>query len=94
MPLQPFSDHLGFLLAILDPPIKHVHLQEAAPYLRKGSSVIFISSIAGYQPQASMAMYGVTKTALFGLTKVLLVSHSDLHQVFYFCHKNIRSQSG
>lgn len=46
-------------------------LQEAAPHLQKGSSVILISSIAGYQPQASMAMYGVTKTALFGLTKAL-----------------------
>nr|XP_027089449.1 tropinone reductase-like 3 [Coffea arabica] len=46
-------------------------LQEAAPYLKKGSSVVLISSIAGYQPQASMAMYGVTKTALLGLTKAL-----------------------
>ncbi|KAG9455113.1 hypothetical protein H6P81_008017 [Aristolochia fimbriata] len=46
-------------------------LQAAAPHLRKGSSVIFISSIAGYQPQQSMAMYGVTKTALLGLTKAL-----------------------
>ncbi|ESR63072.1 hypothetical protein CICLE_v10017501mg [Citrus x clementina] len=26
---------------------------------------------AGYQPQSSMAMYGVTKTALLGLTKAL-----------------------
>ncbi|KAM7264028.1 hypothetical protein ACFE04_001711 [Oxalis oulophora] len=46
-------------------------LQDAAPYLAKGSSVIFISSIAGYQPQGAMAMYGVTKTALLGLTKAL-----------------------
>ncbi|KAL3519397.1 hypothetical protein ACH5RR_017546 [Cinchona calisaya] len=46
-------------------------LQEAAPYLKKGSSVILISSIAGYQPESSMAMYGVTKTALLGLTKAL-----------------------
>ncbi|XP_068668670.1 short-chain dehydrogenase/reductase SDRA-like isoform X1 [Aristolochia californica] len=46
-------------------------LQAAAPYLWKGSSVIFISSIAGYSPQQSMAMYGVTKTALLGLTKAL-----------------------
>ncbi|GKV14934.1 hypothetical protein SLE2022_321070 [Rubroshorea leprosula] len=46
-------------------------LQDAVPYLQKGSSVVFISSIAGYQPQASMAMYGVTKTALLGLTKAL-----------------------
>jgi len=46
-------------------------LQDAAPHLRKGSSVILISSIAGYNPQASMGMYGVTKTALLGLTKAL-----------------------
>ncbi|WOK95103.1 hypothetical protein Cni_G03810 [Canna indica] len=46
-------------------------LQAAGPYLQKGSSVILISSIAGYHPQASMAMYGVTKTALLGLTKAL-----------------------
>ncbi|XP_073099790.1 tropinone reductase-like 3 isoform X2 [Elaeis guineensis] len=44
-------------------------LQDAASHLRKGSSVILISSIAGYHPQASLAMYGVTKTALLGLTK-------------------------
>ncbi|KAF7058326.1 hypothetical protein CFC21_065408 [Triticum aestivum] len=44
-------------------------LQDAAPHLRKGSSVILISSIAGYNPDAALTMYGVTKTALFGLTK-------------------------
>lgn len=42
--------------------------------MKKGSSVVIISSIAGYMPQASMAMYGVTKTALLGLTKVILNS--------------------
>ncbi|KAF8726818.1 hypothetical protein HU200_019297 [Digitaria exilis] len=46
-------------------------LQDAAPYLRKGSSVIIISSITGYNPEQGLAMYGVTKTALFGLTKAL-----------------------
>ncbi|WRX26702.1 hypothetical protein QQP08_019189, partial [Theobroma cacao] len=46
-------------------------LQDAAPHLQKGSSVIFVSSLGGYQPQPSMAMYGVTKTALLGLTKAL-----------------------
>ncbi|KAK9267747.1 hypothetical protein L1049_010181 [Liquidambar formosana] len=46
-------------------------LKDAAPYLQKGSSVVFISSIGAYQPQSSMAMYGVTKTALLGLTKAL-----------------------
>lgn len=45
-------------------------LQDAAPYLKKGSSVL-ISSISGYSPPASMGMYGVTKTALLGLTKAL-----------------------
>lgn len=44
--------------------------QDMAPHLEKGSSVIFITSIAGFQPQGAMAMYGVTKTALLGLTKV------------------------
>ncbi|KAK6932799.1 hypothetical protein RJ641_002423 [Dillenia turbinata] len=46
-------------------------LQDAAPHLQNGSSVIFISSIAAFQPAASMGMYGVTKTALLGLTKAL-----------------------
>jgi len=46
-------------------------LQDAAPHLQKGSSVIFISSVAGYQPPSALAMYGVTKTALLGLTKAL-----------------------
>ncbi|KAI5062668.1 hypothetical protein GOP47_0023207 [Adiantum capillus-veneris] len=46
-------------------------IQEAAPHLAEGGSVILISSVAGYNPQGHLAMYGVTKTALFGLTKAL-----------------------
>ncbi|XP_059636592.1 tropinone reductase-like 3 [Cornus florida] len=46
-------------------------LKDAAPHLQKGSSVVFISSIAAYQPQVPITMYGVTKTALLGLTKAL-----------------------
>ncbi|KAK9084745.1 hypothetical protein Sjap_025156 [Stephania japonica] len=46
-------------------------LKEAAPHLKKGASVVLISSIAGYQPDSGLAMYGVTKTALLGLTKAL-----------------------
>ncbi|XP_051133901.1 tropinone reductase-like 3 isoform X2 [Andrographis paniculata] len=46
-------------------------LQEAAPHLTKNSSVIFVSSITGYHPGRGLAMYGVTKTALLGLTKAL-----------------------
>ncbi|KAL4345275.1 hypothetical protein HN51_063301 [Arachis hypogaea] len=44
-------------------------LQDAPPHLHKGSSVVIIFSIAGFNPPASMSMYGVTKTALFGVTK-------------------------
>ncbi|XP_057960667.1 tropinone reductase-like 3 [Malania oleifera] len=46
-------------------------LKDAAPHLQKGSSIVFISSITAYQPETSLAMYGVSKTALLGLTKVL-----------------------
>ncbi|CAL4901624.1 unnamed protein product [Urochloa decumbens] len=46
-------------------------LQDAAPHLRKGSSVLIISSVTGYNPEQGLAMYGVTKTALLGLTKAL-----------------------
>ncbi|KAI3680470.1 hypothetical protein L6452_35241 [Arctium lappa] len=46
-------------------------LQDASPHLTKGSSIVFISSISAYQPPSSMAIYGVTKTALLGLTKAL-----------------------
>ncbi|KAJ8562597.1 hypothetical protein K7X08_031049 [Anisodus acutangulus] len=51
-------------------------LQDAALYLKKGSSVVLISSISGYSPPASMGMYGVTKTALLGLTKALAAEMS------------------
>ncbi|KAF6173213.1 hypothetical protein GIB67_026908 [Kingdonia uniflora] len=46
-------------------------LKDASPHLQSGSSVVLISSIAAYEPSASTAMYGVTKTALLGLTKAL-----------------------
>ncbi|KAJ6893185.1 tropinone reductase-like 3 [Populus alba x Populus x berolinensis] len=45
-------------------------LKDAAPHMKKSSSVILISSVGGYHVNDSLAMYGVTKTALFGLTKV------------------------
>lgn len=44
--------------------------QDAAPFLSKGSSVIFISSVSAYSPGSLMGMYDVTKTTLLGLTKV------------------------
>ena len=55
-----------------------ISFQDAAPHLRQGSSVITISSIAGYNPEKGLTMYGVTKTALLGLTKVYV------H--LFFCH--------
>ncbi|KAG0502562.1 hypothetical protein HPP92_002634 [Vanilla planifolia] len=51
-------------------------LQAASSYLNEGSSIILISSIAGYNPGKALAMYGVTKTALFGLTKALAAEMS------------------
>nr|KJB57818.1 hypothetical protein B456_009G182100 [Gossypium raimondii] len=56
-------------------------LQEAAPHLQKGSSIVIISSIAGYNPQPAMAMYGVTKTALLGLTKALATEMAPVTRV-------------
>jgi len=46
-------------------------VQDAAAHLSRDSSIIIISSIAAYGQEAAMSMYGVTKTALLGLTKAL-----------------------
>ncbi|KAI3698182.1 hypothetical protein L6452_31294 [Arctium lappa] len=46
-------------------------IKDASPHLTEGSSIVFISSISAFQPPAGLAMYGVTKTALLGLTKAL-----------------------
>nr|ACU16320.1 unknown [Glycine max] len=46
-------------------------LKDAAPHLKKGSSVVLIASLVAYNPPPTMAMYGVTKTAVLGLTKAL-----------------------
>lgn len=54
--------------------------QDVAPHLQKGSSVVLISSIEGYNPSSLLAMYGVTKTALLGLTKV----KQWLYMLFFF----------
>lgn len=45
--------------------------KEAVPHLRNrgGGSIVFVSSIAGFQPFALLGAYSVSKTALFGLTK-------------------------
>ncbi|XP_041842629.1 dehydrogenase/reductase SDR family member 4 [Melanotaenia boesemani] len=38
---------------------------------RGGGNVIFVSSVAGYQPMQALGPYSVSKTALLGLTRVL-----------------------
>lgn len=42
------------------------------------TNVLIVSSIAGYCPASPIGMYGVSKTALFGLTKALAVDFSAL----------------
>ncbi|XP_071450942.1 dehydrogenase/reductase SDR family member 4 [Hetaerina americana] len=58
---------------IFDVNVKAAYLlsKEALPYLRKrgGGSIIYVSSIAGFQPFNLLGAYSVSKTALLGLTK-------------------------
>lgn len=58
---------------IFDINVKSSYLlaKEALPYLRKekNSNIIFVSSIAGYNPFELLGAYSVSKTALIGLTK-------------------------
>ena len=46
-------------------------MSEAAKYMKEEGSIVLVSSIGGFNPTAPLAGYGVTKTALFGLTKGL-----------------------
>lgn len=58
---------------IFDVNVKSSYLlaKEVKPYIvkRGGGSIVFISSIGGYQPFDLLGAYSVSKTALFGLTK-------------------------
>lgn len=60
---------------IFDVNVKSAYLlsKEVKPFLQtsKGGSIIFVSSIGGYQPFDLLGAYSVSKTALFGLTKAL-----------------------
>lgn len=60
--------------------------KDAAPHMQKGSSVVLISSITGYNPYPSLAMYGVTKTALLGLTKA---GEQVLHSCYICINKRL-----
>ena len=46
-------------------------IQLAVPHMPENSSIIIISSYAGYNPSSMLGAYSVSKTALIGLTKVL-----------------------
>ena len=54
--------------------------KESAPHLQKAGdgSIVFISSIAGYQPMKFLGAYSVSKTALLGLTKALASEMGDV----------------
>lgn len=58
---------------IFDVNVKAAYLlaKEVKPYIinRGGGSIVFISSIGGFQPFDLLGAYSVSKTALFGLTK-------------------------
>ncbi|XP_063043106.1 dehydrogenase/reductase SDR family member 4 [Engraulis encrasicolus] len=60
---------------ILDVNVKSAFLMTklVAPHMEKrgGGSVVFVSSIAGYQPMQLLGPYSVSKTALLGLTRAL-----------------------
>ncbi|CAF2891205.1 unnamed protein product [Rotaria sp. Silwood2] len=49
-------------------------IKEAIPYLeaQKNSSIVIVSSIAGYSPMDLIGAYSVSKTTLLGLTKALV----------------------
>ncbi|XP_004926004.1 dehydrogenase/reductase SDR family member 4 [Bombyx mori] len=54
--------------------------KEAYPELvkRGGGSIVFISSIAAYQPTEPLGAYGVSKTTLLGLTKA--IANETVHE--------------
>ncbi|XP_061080193.1 dehydrogenase/reductase SDR family member 4 [Conger conger] len=60
---------------ILDVNVKAAFLMTklVVPHMesRGGGSVVFVSSIAGYQPMPALGPYSVSKTALLGLTRAL-----------------------
>ncbi|XP_026867273.2 dehydrogenase/reductase SDR family member 4 [Electrophorus electricus] len=60
---------------ILDVNVKAAFLltKQVFPHMvkRGGGSVVFVSSVAGYQPMQGLGPYSVSKTALLGLTQAL-----------------------
>eukprot|EP00271_Cylindrocystis_brebissonii_P008664 TRINITY_DN23138_c0_g1_i1.p1 TRINITY_DN23138_c0_g1~~TRINITY_DN23138_c0_g1_i1.p1 ORF type:complete len:261 (+),score=45.88 TRINITY_DN23138_c0_g1_i1:310-1092(+) len=46
-------------------------VQDVRPHMPDGGNIIFIASSAAFDPVGALGMYGVSKTALLGLTKAL-----------------------
>lgn len=46
-------------------------VKETAPHLKRGASIVFISSYTAFNPSQPLAIYAVSKTAVIGLTKAL-----------------------
>ncbi|KAG5846226.1 hypothetical protein ANANG_G00147560 [Anguilla anguilla] len=69
---------------ILDVNVKAAFLltKLVVPHMEKrgGGSVVFVSSVAGYQPMQGLGPYSVSKTALLGLTRALApeLAHSNI----------------
>jgi len=66
---------------ILDVNVKATFMliQESVPLLqaRGGGSIVIVSSYAGFSPNPLLGIYGVSKTALLGLTKALVPELRD-----------------
>lgn len=62
---------------IFDVNVKSSYLlaKEVKPFLQQseGGSIVFVSSIGGYQAMNLLGAYSVSKTALLGLTKALAI---------------------
>eukprot|EP00873_Tetraselmis_striata_P046608 jgi/Tetstr1/466872/TSEL_011329.t1 len=63
----------GVIDKILDVNVKAAIqlVREAAPHLRRGGAIVFVASQLALQPAPPLGIYGVSKTALLGLTKGL-----------------------
>jgi len=55
--------------------------KEVLPFMqkRKNGSIVYISSIGGYQPFSLIGAYSVSKTALLGLTKAVALQCAPLN---------------
>jgi dehydrogenase/reductase SDR family member 4 len=45
--------------------------REAVPHMPAGGAIVFVASTASFAPSFPLGAYGVSKTALLGLTKAL-----------------------